>query len=95
MKVESVVHQILLINEYSRGDDFYLYGKVLEFMFPNIEYVGVIDFFLNNHDGAPAMESVTRARRKLQSKYEELKPNEKIQNIRKMNEIEMKKYALN
>lgn len=49
MKIESVVHKILREDSYSRGDDFYLYGKVLSFLFPEINDIGVIDFFLSSH----------------------------------------------
>lgn len=94
MKIESVVHKILREDSYSRGDDFYLYGKVLSFLFPEINDIGVIDFFLSSHIGAPAIETVTRARRKLQAKHDNLKPDEEIKKIREQREIEMRKYAL-
>ena len=70
--VEPLVEEALINNKSCRGDNFILYLEVLK------KYIdlnlSIKDVFLN-HDllGIPSLESITRARRKLQEKHPELK----------------------
>lgn len=70
--IEPLVEEALINNKSCRGDNFILYLEVLK------KYIdlnlSIKDVFLN-HDllGIPSLESITRARRKLQEKHPELK----------------------
>ena len=70
--VEPLVEEALINNKSCRGDNFILYLEVLKkYLHLNL---AIKDVFLN-HDllGIPSLESITRARRKLQEKHPELK----------------------
>lgn len=81
LRIEEVVEQILREDIYSRSNDIYLIliyvlkvypyeaGKKFEQVMTSMEKKGL------------SFESITRARRKLQNKYPELR-NEKIANLR-------------
>ena len=68
-KVQNQVEQILRFYKFTRSDDFQL---VIRFY---IEFYGVNkiqDIYSGKIKKLPSMESITRARRKLQEKYHEL-----------------------
>lgn len=72
-RISNIVLRVLTDHEEARKDDFVLMGYVLD-------ELGVPTNFdmrtmLHNHVmfGLPSFESITRARRKVQAQYEELK----------------------
>lgn len=89
--IEPVVEEALIQNPATRGDNFILYIEVLK-KFVNVELP--LDYVFANHKslGVPALETITRCRRKLQ----ELNPNlrdEKAKRIRHKEEESYKDYA--
>ena len=71
-KIEDYVLQALEQKPQTRQDDFLLYGSVLKRMNIDIK-LSLAELFSNSKKyGLPAMESVTRARRKLQEQRPEL-----------------------
>lgn len=90
--IEPLVEEALINNKACRGDNFILYLEVLK-KYINLD-LSIKDVFLNHINlGIPSLESITRARRKLQ----EVNPNlrdEKTLKIRSKEEQEYKDYAL-
>jgi hypothetical protein len=89
--IEPLVEEALINNKASRGDNFILYLEVLKkFIDLNLS---IKDVFLN-HDllGIPSLESITRARRKLQEKHPELK-DEVVAAIREKEEQDYIDYS--
>lgn len=87
-KLETIVFEVLNENENARINDFILYGSVLKKMNISLN-IRLRDFLvLANRLKAPIFESVTRCRRKIQSKY----PNLKNGDVAKLRQIEQKKY---
>lgn len=90
--IEPQVKEALINNKLTRGDDYILYLEVLK------QYIDVdmsLNDVLKNHEilGIPPFESVTRARRKLQEIYPELR-DEKKSKIRAKEEQEYRDYAI-
>lgn len=89
--IEPLVEEALINNKACRGDNFILYLEVLK------KYIdlnlSIKDVFLN-HDllGIPSLESITRARRKLQEKHPELKDLQAVL-IREQEEQQYINYA--
>lgn len=76
-QVEPLVEEALLNNKACRGDNFILYLEVLK------KYIdlnlSIKDVFLNHEIlGIPSLESITRARRKLQERNPDLKSEASI-----------------
>lgn len=89
--IEPLVEEALIKNEACRGDNFILYLEVLnKYIDLNLS---IKDVFLN-HDllGIPSLESITRARRKLQEKHPELK-NKIVAAIREKEEQDYINYS--
>lgn len=93
-KIEPIVKKVLEDNENARNDDFELvlmvYGEINEnAMFRPFYKV------MREHKayGLPSMESITRCRRRLQTKYEHLKANKETEKIREKEEEEFREYA--
>ncbi len=90
--LEKIVKEILEKDELAREDDCYLILEVVRAMFP----FEVGKTFANVMTGAKSkgisFESITRARRKLQRKYPELK-NEEMAEIRDAEQEEYIKYS--
>lgn len=97
MKIESVeklVHQALLKNKSARNDDHLLYIEVIYLIDPALVNVNFMMNFKNARNlGLPPFESVSRARRKLQEKYSELRAINEVENARKNKQIEFEEYA--
>ena len=93
LKLEDIVKPILEESNASRNDDFYLYYKVLEKLNPAVNDFTLSTVLISHNDlNMPSYESVSRVRRKLQSKYPEL-ASERVKK-RRMKEIETyKEYA--
>ena len=89
--IEPLVYEALVNNKASRGDNFILYLEVLK-KYINLD-MSIKSVFANHKDlGIPALETITRCRRKLQEKNPELR-DEKAVEIRKAEEEEFKKYS--
>lgn len=86
-KISDIVKDLLINHKACRKDDFALYLKVLEAL--GIDTNISIKHFLNGAKGnnMPIFESVTRARRAIQSKYPELNDktvkNKRLENVEK------------
>lgn len=82
-KVEPLVKKVLEDNENARNDDFELILMVYTEINENAMFCPFYKVMrAHKAYGLPSMESITRCRRKLQSEYEHLKADNKIQEIR-------------
>ena len=81
MKVEEIVEQILIKDEYARNNDVYLILKYVSRVYPYEIGKKFEEVMTNVSKKGFSFESITRARRKIQNKYPELK-NNKIANFR-------------
>lgn len=97
--LENEVKEILKHNTTARADDMALYAN---YVFNHIEDEGLgngwlIKIFSDRRyrvsHGISGYESVSRCRRKLQERYEELRPDEETIKIRKREEKRWKAYA--
>lgn len=81
VKVEEVVERILRQDEYARNNDVYLILKYISRVYPYEVGKRFEEVMTNVSKKGLSFESITRARRKIQNKYPELK-NDKIANFR-------------
>jgi len=92
--VEKLVKQALEKNKSAREDDHLLYIEVVYIINPALVNVNFAMNFRNARSlGLPPFESVSRARRKLQEKYPELRATKKVENARQEKQIEFEDYA--
>ena len=75
IKVEEVVEQILRKDEYARNNDVYLILRYISKVYPYEIGKKFEEAMTNVSKKGLSFESITRARRKLQNKYTELKNN--------------------
>lgn len=94
-KIEDIVKDVLTKFEDSRSDDFILIYRVYQQINENaVVRQPFYDIMLNHKRyGLPPFESVSRARRKIQSKYPELS-NKKIADKRLNKTSEYISYAI-
>lgn len=90
--LEKVVEEILRKSELAREDDCYLILEVVRKMFPLEVGKTFAKVMFNAKSKGISFESITRARRKVQLKYPELK-NKKISEIRNNEQQEYIEYA--
>lgn len=92
INIESLVKQILEEDTLAREDDCYLILQVVTKMYPK-EACKTFEQVMRRakHNGI-SFESVTRARRKVQKKYPELK-NEIVADLRNEEQNEYKQFA--
>ena len=89
--VEPLVEEALINNQACRGDNFILYLEVLK-KYISLD-LSIKDVFLNHKAlGIPSLESITRARRKLQERNPELK-DEEVAKVREEEEEEYREYS--
>lgn len=92
--VENLVKQALIKNKSARDDDHLLYIEVVYIIDPGLVNVNFMMNFKNARQlGLPLFESVSRARRKLQEKYPELRATSKVENARKEKQMEFEEYS--
>ena len=97
--VEQDITPILKYSEAARCDDMALYANYVYTKLTNFEKgAGWLERVFSDrrfriYHGIATFEAVSRCRRKLQEKYEELKPSENYRKERKLAEQEYKKYA--
>lgn len=93
-RLEEVVIAVLQESQMSRQDDFYLIACVLEKIRPYVTNKSM-EYVLNHAKelNLPSFESITRARRKAQERYPELK-DVKIADMRYEETAQYKQYAI-
>ena len=91
-KVEEVVEQILRQDKYSRNNDIYLILKYITKVYPYEVGKRFEEAMTNVSKKGLSFESITRARRKIQNKYPELK-NDKVANFRDKKQKEYIAYS--
>ena len=92
IKVEEVVEQILRQDKYSRNNDIYLILKYITKVYPYEVGKSFEEAMTNVSKKGLSFESITRARRKIQNKYPELK-NDKVANFRDKKQKEYIAYS--
>ena len=92
LRVEEVVEQILREDIYSRSNDIYLILRYVLKVYPYEAGRKFEQVMTNMEKKGLSFESITRARRKIQNKYPELK-NEKIANLREKKQKEYIDYS--
>ena len=94
-KVENIVKRVLETYSDTRDDDFVLVYRVYKEINEGAMIRELFCEVMLNHKeyGLPAFEGITRARRKLQKDYPELRPSEMIGKFRKQQEEEYKAYS--
>lgn len=92
--VEKLVKKALQRNKDTRSNDHKLYIEVAYIINPALANVNFKMNFENAKEvGLPPFESVSRARRKLQEKYPELRPEKITQYVRNLKQIEFEDYS--
>lgn len=93
-KIEPLVKNILEMDPDAREDDFRLVAQVYYKINNEIGQLPFNIVMLGHKDlKIPAIETITRARRKLQEKYEHLRPRKEIREIRMEQEEQIRRYA--
>lgn len=93
-KIEDVVRDILTNDAHAREDDYYLMYKVIEKTARENLYKPYGAVLLDSKNRGYSFKSVERARRKVQEKYPDLKPSEKVQEQRLEYENMYVEYAI-
>ena len=92
--IERKVLEILSSDPATRSSDDILYLRLCEKMGVPVKSMSMYEFLLSYRKAdVPTLESVGRFRRKLQEKYEELKPTAEVKLWRKENEKSFYNYA--
>jgi hypothetical protein len=95
-KIEPLVKSILEKNEQARKDNFILIAEVYYSLVPEVADYSFTAVMLSHKEfKLPSFESITRARRKLQREYEDLRPSEEVQTARLNETKEYIDYAIN
>ena len=93
-KVEDIVYQVLKEVPEARKDDFVLVAEVYNKIQPLIFNVSFNQVMLAHKElGLPYFESISRARRRLQSIFEELRPSKEVQEARNEEQLIYREYA--
>lgn len=92
--LEKVIKPILEKSIGSRNDDFYLYAIIIEYYYPQLKDVPLVEALTFHSDlGLPSYETVSRVRRKVQEKYPHL-ASEKVKARRAKEQEVYKEYGL-
>lgn len=93
-RIETAVKEILEENKEARDDDFILIAEVYNKLVPEcINLPFSVVMLGHNELKLPVQASITRARRKIQAQYKELRASKKVQEARKAEEEEYKNYS--
>ncbi len=94
-RIQDIVQDILQNDEEARGNDHHLYYEVCKKVDKEVLSIplGAVLTGFNNYN-VPNIESVGRARRKLQAQFPDLRPKKKIEEMRLENKIAFEEYAL-
>ena len=90
--IRKTVYKILDEDEKAREDDNYLIFKVVQELEPELAGTTFANVMFNLGNKQISLESITRARRKIQSKYPEL-TNKKIASFRDKKQKEFIAYS--
>lgn len=92
--IENIVKGVLERHPITRDDDFILVAFVYNAISEGRTNCISFNSTMANHRnmGLPSMESITRARRKLQNEYEELRATESMRRIRRKEEQDFREY---
>lgn len=94
-KVEDTVKEVLKAVPAARDDDFVLVAEVYYKLDPSIVGTPFNVVMLGHKElGLPYFESISRARRKLQAKYEELRPSKEVEDARINKQSDYIDYAI-
>lgn len=96
MKLETLqakIQKILTDNPDTRGNDKLLYFRLAQELSPNTLNMAFGSFLMDRHVNVPSFESVSRARRKIQSKFPELRADKRVTELRAEKEREYREYA--
>ncbi len=93
-EVENKVREVLKENELARNDDFILIEEVFSRFNSAIKFKS-FKSVMENHAGLPSIESITRARRKVQNENKELMSNKQIARARENLQEDYIDYAIN
>lgn len=95
-KTEGLVEKVLKENIDTRNDDFTLIFRVYKEINEDLVLRELFFQVMLDHKkyNLPSFSSITRARRKLQNKYPELKPKKEVQEIRDKEEMNYFNYAV-
>lgn len=92
--VEPLVKSILEEDKETRKDDFKLIAEVYHRLNQEVGNLSFNIVMLGHKElKLPSVESITRSRRKLQAKYEYLRPDEEIEMLRVKEQAEFRRYA--
>lgn len=93
-KVEDIVYQVLKEVPEARKDDFVLVAEVYNKIQPLLNGVSFNRVMLAHKElGLPYFESISRARRRLQNIFEELRPSKEVQEARLEEQLVYREYA--
>ena len=87
-EIRDLVLGILLENEKARNSDRWLYYEVVKVTNPEVLGRAFVSVILNPE--IPKLETVSRARRWCQSKFETTRPTETVEALRELEEEEYK-----
>ena len=92
--IEPLVKRILEENIEARNDDFILIAEVYSLLNDRVKYYSFNDIMIHHRNfDLPSIESITRARRKIQNLYEDLRATEGTRRLRANEELDYKEYA--
>lgn len=93
--VEHLVKKTLAEKPSLRNSDNKLYMEICMMLNPDVQYMGFLHVFNNQKElGIPKMETVRRARQKIQHDYPELRAADNVTDGRYENWKIMREYAL-
>lgn len=94
-EVKKYVEAVLREKPYTRNSDNVLYSCVIEALGVPSD-MSAAEFFCRAKEiGAPNMESVRRARQKVQAEHPELRGDPDVEAARALNEYVYKEFAIN
>jgi len=93
-KVEDIVYQVLQEVPETRDDDFVLVAETYNRINPEIKYCNFNEVMLAHKElKLPYFESISRARRRLQNIFEELRPEQEVIEAREEEQLIYREYA--
>ena len=94
-EVKKYVEEVLREKPYTRNSDNILYSCVIEKLGVPAD-MSAVEFFRRAREiGAPNMESIRRARQKVQAEHPELKGDPDVEAARALEEENYKEFAIN
>lgn len=95
-KTDEIVRKLLIDKPGTRDDDFYLLFEYFRYVNPQLIDKPLEEvLILHKWYGLPSLETITRARRRNQAKYKELKSKKEIEKLRKQQEENFVFYSKN